>query len=143
MTIDYERLARIAAEASREDPDGDDTRNMNAHDAAAWMCRPNAPPLTAGQKARRWPPKPKIGERLLTAFLANPTAWFLLALLLVAEYGNYQNGSAVTLLCSVIEPEEIGATSPITPLQKAQKLCAEREIDSQDAEDRAANREYP
>jgi hypothetical protein len=122
---------------------GGDTRNMNAHDAAAWMLRPNKSPLTTGQKARRRLPKPRIRERILTAFLANPTAWVLLGLLLLAEYGNYQNGSAVTLLCSVIEPEDMGASSPITPLQKAQRLCAEREMDRQDAEDRAANREYP
>jgi hypothetical protein len=75
----------------------------------------------------------KISQRIFDAVTANPTAWFLLALTLLAEYWNYQRGMEVEILCSVVGSGPTPGPSD-GALQRAQEICAAREQSEDDSD---------
>lgn len=65
-------------------------------------------------------------RRLHASLLANPVAWLLLALLALAECGNYRNGRDLERLCELTGAHDISVPEryALTPAQKIDNICA-------------------
>ena len=46
----------------------------------------------------------RVIDRILSSFAENPVAWLLFGLLVVAEYGNYETGSQLSHVCTLVQP---------------------------------------
>ncbi len=73
----------------------------------------------------------KLADRFWHYVLLNPVAWLLLVLLIVAVHGNYKLQGQLDTVCDAIEiPEGYDfPDKPKTNLEKAQYVCAARELD--------------
>ncbi len=77
----------------------------------------------------------KLTDRLADRFwhyvFLNPVAWLLLVFLIVAVHGNYKLQGQIDTVCDAIEiPEGYDfPDKPKTNLEKAQYVCAARELD--------------
>jgi hypothetical protein len=70
---------------------------------------------------------PRIGDAISERFLRNPVAWFLVALLVVAEYWNYEHLKQLDAVCDAIEMPDVLPNHPQTDLERAQAICEERQ----------------
>lgn len=66
-------------------------------------------------------------QKLQDWFFANPLAWILLTLLIVAEWGNYHRGRELTRVCELIGPHDVYYPRPKTPHEEIAHICANRE----------------
>ena len=66
-------------------------------------------------------------------------AWFLFALVLLAEYWNYERGAELTKVCAAVPWPEVTQAHPKTALEEAQAICVNRELGN-DADDQAQGR---
>jgi hypothetical protein len=67
-----------------------------------------------------------MGQWTIDLFLRNPVAWFLLALLLLAEYWNYEKGVELDAVCEAVPFADVLPYKPKTDLERAQLICDER-----------------
>jgi hypothetical protein len=72
----------------------------------------------------------RVGDAISERFLKNPVAWFLLALLVVVEYWNYEHQKQLDAVCDAIEIPDVLTDNPQTDLEKAQAICEERQESS-------------
>jgi len=80
--------------------------------------------------------KPRqIGERVRANFIANPLVWILCAALALAEYGNYQRGKELDLLCDLTGPHDMYYGKPVTNRQRADNTCIARQSDDSESRD--------
>jgi hypothetical protein len=72
-----------------------------------------------------------VADRFWHYVLLNPVAWFLSVLLIVAVHGNSKLQDQLDTVCDAIEiPEGYDfPDKPKTSLEKAQYVCAARELD--------------
>jgi hypothetical protein len=68
----------------------------------------------------------RVGDAISEWFLRNPLAWFLLALLVVAEYWNYEHLKQLDAVCEAVPYADLLPYNPKTDLEKAQVICDER-----------------
>ena len=68
----------------------------------------------------------RVSEQIANALSRNPLAWILLALLLLAEYWNYQHGKQLDTVCEAIRWPDVLPNNPKTDLEKAQIICVDR-----------------
>lgn len=68
-------------------------------------------------------------DKFLASFARNPVAWILLGLLLVAEWGNYQNGRDLRRVCDLVAPHIMTVPDryATTVEQKVDNICLRRE----------------
>jgi hypothetical protein len=69
----------------------------------------------------------RVGNAISERFLKNPLAWFLLALLVVAEYWNYEHLKQLDTVCEAIPYADLLPYNPKTDLEKAQVICEGRQ----------------
>jgi hypothetical protein len=69
----------------------------------------------------------RLGDRIFDLFMRNPLAWFLFALLALAEYWNYQHLKQLDTVCQVIEIPDLLPDKPQTDLERAQWICEGRQ----------------
>jgi hypothetical protein len=68
----------------------------------------------------------ETGRQSVALLFANPVAWFLLLLLVVATYQNYKLGGQLDTVCDAIEMPDDLPDKPSTALEKAQWICEDR-----------------
>jgi hypothetical protein len=56
----------------------------------------------------------RLSDRMRDGFIKNPLAWILLALLALAEFGNYQNGRDLGRLRELTGPHNVSVPHPTT-----------------------------
>ena len=71
--------------------------------------------------------KRRLSEKLVALFERNPLAWVLLALLIVAEHGNYTHSKQLDAVCDAITIPDVLPDKPTTAIGKAQLICYDRE----------------
>jgi hypothetical protein len=65
------------------------------------------------------------GERFQKAVFANPLAWFLFAIFLVAEYANWQHEKKLERVCELTGPHDVTVGNPTTDREELDNICAE------------------
>jgi len=71
----------------------------------------------------------KLWDNIRERILMNPTAWFLFALLVVAEYGNYQRRKELTRVCELTGPHDVSTAHPRNDREELDNICIERQSD--------------
>jgi hypothetical protein len=64
--------------------------------------------------------------RFKDSLLRYPGAWFLFALLLVAEYGNYSRGQELDRICELLGPHDVSVLRPTTAREEIDNICIGR-----------------
>ena len=71
----------------------------------------------------------KLFDKIRETVLANPTAWFLFILLVVAEYGNYRHGRELTRVCELTGPHDVASRAPKNDREELDTICINRQPD--------------
>lgn len=73
---------------------------------------------------------------LKDSFIANPLAWLLFALFLIAEHANYQKGKLLDQVCELTGEHDAAYGNPATDREKLDTICVDRQPDPYDDDDR-------
>jgi hypothetical protein len=63
------------------------------------------------------------------SFYDHPLRWVLLALLILATYGNYREGGDLAKVCELTGPHDMSIPHPLTPQQEIANICLRHEFD--------------
>jgi hypothetical protein len=70
-----------------------------------------------------------VMDKIRQRALANPVAWFLFILLVVAEYGNYRHGKELTRVCELTGPHDVASRVPRNDREELDNICISRQSD--------------
>jgi hypothetical protein len=59
----------------------------------------------------------------------DPVRWVLLALLILAVYGNYREGDDLAKVCELTGPHDVSVAHPLTTQQEITNICLRHEFD--------------
>ena len=59
--------------------------------------------------------------------MRDPVRWVLLALLILATYGNYREGQDLAKVCELTGPHDVSAPHPLTTQQEITNICLKHE----------------
>jgi hypothetical protein len=67
--------------------------------------------------------------KMREGFFKNPSAWLLLIVFAIAEYGNYQRGKELDRICELTGEHDVSVPTPRTVRQEIDKICISRQPD--------------
>jgi hypothetical protein len=65
-------------------------------------------------------------NRIRDGIIKNPVVWMLVALLAVAEHGNYERGRELTRVCELLGPHDVAVGTPRTAKEEIDNICISR-----------------
>jgi hypothetical protein len=66
---------------------------------------------------------------LLDKAVKNPIAWLFFALLVIAEYGNYNLGKDLHRMCDLLGEHNVSFEHPVTPQEEIDTICLSHRAD--------------